>query len=84
MIRIIKSRRMTLAGHVAQMGRRGMNVERNKDRKRPLGRPRRRLMDNLKIDLRELGRDGKNWTDLAQDKGQCRALMNTILNPLVP
>jgi hypothetical protein len=37
--------------------------------KRPLGRPRRRWVDNIKIDLREIGRDGMDWIDVAQDKG---------------
>jgi hypothetical protein len=42
--------------------------------KRPLGRPRRRWVDNIKIDLREIGRDGMDWIDEAQDRDQRRAL----------
>jgi transposase len=44
--------------------------------KRPLGRPRRRKVSNIKLDLRERGWDGMNWIDLAQDRGQWRALVN--------
>jgi hypothetical protein len=52
--------------------------------KRPLGRPRRRLVDNIKIDLRERGWDGVDWIDLAQDRDQWRALVNTVTNLRVP
>jgi hypothetical protein len=52
--------------------------------KRPLGRPRRRWVVNIKIDLREIGLDGVNWIDMAQDRDQWRALMNTVLNLRVP
>jgi hypothetical protein len=45
--------------------------------KRPLGRPRRRWVDNVKIDLRETGWDGVDWIGLAQDRNQWRALVNT-------
>jgi hypothetical protein len=48
--------------------------------KRPLGRPRRRWVDNIRIDLRETGWDDMDWIDLAQDRDQCRALVNTVLN----
>jgi hypothetical protein len=43
-------------------------------------RPRRRWMDNIKMDLREIGWDGVDWTDMAQDRGQWRALVNTVLD----
>jgi hypothetical protein len=46
----------------------------------PLKRPRRRWVDNIKIDLREIGWDGVDWIDMAQDRDQCRALVNTVLN----
>jgi hypothetical protein len=46
--------------------------------KRPLGRPRRRWVDNIKIDLREIGWDGMDWIDLAQDRNQWRALVSTV------
>jgi hypothetical protein len=52
--------------------------------KRPLGRPRRRWVDNIKIDLREIGWDGVDWIDLAQDSDQWRALVNTVMNLRVP
>jgi hypothetical protein len=48
--------------------------------KRPLGRPRRRWGDNIKMDLREIGIDGANWIQLAQDRVQCRAFVNTVMN----
>jgi hypothetical protein len=48
--------------------------------KRSLGRPRRRWVDNIKIDLREIIWDGMDFIDLAQDKGQWRALVNTVMN----
>jgi hypothetical protein len=47
--------------------------------KRPLGRPRRRLVDNIKIHLREIGWDGVDWIDLAQDRDYWRALVNTVM-----
>jgi hypothetical protein len=52
--------------------------------KRPLGRPRRRWEDNIKTDLREIGIDGANWIQLAQDRVQWRACVNTIMNLRVP
>jgi hypothetical protein len=52
--------------------------------KRPLGRPRHRRVNNIKMNLREIGWDGMDWTDLAQDRDQWRALVNTVMNPLVP
>jgi hypothetical protein len=52
--------------------------------KRLLGRPRRRWEDNIRIDLRELGWGGMDWIDLAQDRDQWRALVNTVINLWVP
>jgi hypothetical protein len=52
--------------------------------RRPLGRPRRRWMNNIKMDLREIGWDGMNCIYLAQDRDQWRALVNTVMNFLVP
>jgi hypothetical protein len=52
--------------------------------KRPLGRSRRRCVDNIKMDLREIGWDGIDWIDLVQDRDQWRAPVNTIMNLRVP
>jgi hypothetical protein len=52
--------------------------------KRPLGRPRRRWVDIIKIDLRERGWDGMDWIDLAQDTDQWRALVNMVMSLRVP
>jgi hypothetical protein len=52
--------------------------------KRPLGRPRRRWENNIKMDLREIGMDGTNWIQLAQDRVQWRACVNTVMNLRVP
>jgi hypothetical protein len=54
------------------------------EERRPLGRPRRRWVDNIKVDLREIGWDGMDWVDLAQDRDQRRALVNTVMNLRVP
>jgi hypothetical protein len=48
--------------------------------KRPLGRPRRRWVNNIKMDLRKIVSDGMDWIDLAQDRDQWRALVNTLMN----
>jgi hypothetical protein len=56
----------------------------NPEGKRPLGRPRRRWVDNIKMDLREIGWDGMDWIDLAQDRDQWRALVNAVINFRVP
>jgi hypothetical protein len=52
--------------------------------RRPLGRARRRWVDNIKIDLREIGCDGVDWVDLAQGRDHWRALVNTVMNLRVP
>jgi hypothetical protein len=52
--------------------------------KRPLGRPRRRWMDNIKMDLREVGWDGGDWIDLGQDRDRWKAYVNTVMNLRVP
>jgi hypothetical protein len=54
------------------------------ERKRRLGRPRRKWVDNIKIDLREIGWGGMDWIDVAQDGGQWRVLVNTVMNARVP
>jgi hypothetical protein len=86
-IRIIKSRRMRWEGHVA-CTRAKRNVYRilvgKPEGKRPLGRPRRRWEDNIKIDLRVIGWGSTDWIDLAQDRDQWRAIVNTAMNLMVP
>jgi hypothetical protein len=52
--------------------------------KRPLGRPSRRWVDNIKMDFRKIGGGGMDWNDLAQDRDQWRALVNTVMNLRVP
>jgi hypothetical protein len=52
--------------------------------KRPLGRPRRRWEDSIRMDLREIGWGGMDWIELAQDRDQWRALVNTVMNLRVP
>ena len=52
--------------------------------KRPLGRPRRRWEDNIKLDLQELGRGDGDWMELAQDRKRWRALVSTVMNLRVP
>jgi hypothetical protein len=54
------------------------------ERKRPLGRPRRTSVDNIKMDLGEIECDGMDWIDLAQDREHWRALVNTVMNLRVP
>jgi hypothetical protein len=72
-IRMIKSRRMTWAGHVARMGEK-RNAYRilvgKPEGKRPLGRPRCRWVDNIKMDLTEIGWEGRYWIDVTQDRDQ--------------
>jgi hypothetical protein len=83
---MVKSRRMKLTGHVAQMVKRNAYtiLGGKQEGKRPLGRPRRRWVDNLKMDLRETGWDGMDWIDLAEDRKHCRSLVNTVMNLRVP
>jgi hypothetical protein len=84
---MIKSRRLRWAGHVARMveTRNASWVLVGKpEGKRPLGKPRRRWVDSIKIDLREVRWDGLDWIDLAQDRDQWRALVNTVMNLRIP
>jgi hypothetical protein len=86
-IRIIKARRMRLAGHVARMGenRSAYRLLVGKpEGRRPLGRPRRRWMDNIRMDLVEVGWGDVDRIGLAQDRDRWRALVNSVLNLRVP
>ncbi|KAJ4445754.1 hypothetical protein ANN_12439 [Periplaneta americana] len=86
-IRNIKSRRLRWAGHVARMGE-SRNAYRmlvgRPEGKRPLGRPRRRWEDNIKMELREVGYDDRDWINLAQDREQWRAYVREAMNLRVP
>jgi hypothetical protein len=70
---------MRLAGHEARIGAKRKSVGKPEG-KGPLGRPRHRWVDNIEMDLRELGWGGIDWIDLAQDRDQWRALVNTVIN----
>jgi hypothetical protein len=86
-IRVIKSRRVRWAGHVARMreGRGVYGILVGKpESKRPLRRSRRRWEDNIKMELRERGIDGANRIRLAQDRVQWRAFVSTEINLRVP
>jgi hypothetical protein len=86
-VRVLNARRMRWAGHVARMGEgRGVYIVLvgRPEGKRPLGRPRRRWEDNIKMDLREIGINGANWIQLDQDRVQWRAFVNTVMNLRVP
>jgi hypothetical protein len=84
---MIKSRRMRWAGHMARMGE-GRGVYRilvgRPEGKRPLEIPRCRWEDNITMDLREKGIDGANWIQLAEDRVQWWACLNTVMNLRVP
>jgi hypothetical protein len=86
-IRIIKSRRMRWAGHVARLGEK-KNAYRllvgKPEGRRPLGRPRCRWVDNIRKDLGEVGWGDVDWIVLAQDRNRWRALVNSVLNLRVP
>ena len=85
--RVIKSRRLRWTVHVARMeeGRSAFKILTGKPTgKRPLGRPRRRWEDNIRMDLEEIGINAGNWVDSAQDRNYWRALANVALNLRVP
>jgi hypothetical protein len=81
-IRMMKSRRIRWAGHIARMGAKrnayGILVGKPEG-KRPLGRPRRKWVDNVKMDLRDIG-----WDGVAQERDQWKALVKKVMNLRVP
>jgi len=86
-IRVIKSRRIRWAGHVTRMGeRRGVYrvLVGKPEGTRPLGRPRCRWEDNVKMGLQEVGCGGMGWIELAQDRDRWRALVIAVMNLRVP
>jgi hypothetical protein len=86
-IRIIKSRKMRWAGQVARMGEKRSAYRLlvgTPEGKKPLGRPRRRWVDNIRMDLGEVGWGDVDWIGLAQDRNRWRALVNSVLNLRVP
>jgi hypothetical protein len=86
-IKMIKSRRMRWAGHLARIGEKREAFRflvGKQEGKRPLGRPRRRWVDNIKMDLLEIGRGGVEWIGLVQDRDKWRALENEVKNLWVP
>ena len=86
-VRVVKPRRMRWAGYVARMGE-DRGVQRvlvgKPEENRPLGRPRRRWEDNIKLDLQEVGVVHGDWLELAEDRNRWRALVGTVRNFRVP
>ena len=86
-VRVVKSRRMRWAGHVARIGE-DRGVQRvlvgKPEGKRPLGRPRRRWEDNIKMDLQEVGGGRGDWMELTQDRDRWWALVGTVRDFRVP
>jgi hypothetical protein len=84
---MIKSRRMKWSRHIARIGKK-RNACRilvgKPEGKIPLERPRLMWMNNIKMEVRDIGQDGMDWIDLGQDRGQYRALLNTVMNPRIP
>ena len=82
-MRVIQSRRMRWAGHVARMGEeRGVYrvLVGKSEGRRKLGRPRHRWVDNIRLDLQELGCGYTDWIGLAQDRDRWRTLVNAVMN----
>ena len=83
----IRTKKSRWAGHVARMGEeRGTYrvLVGKPEGKRPLGRPRRRWVDNIRMDLQEVGCGHVDWIGLAQDRDGWRKLVNTVMNLWVP
>ena len=86
-MRVIKSRRMRWAGHVARMGEERVAIRvlvGRPEGRRPLGRPRRSWVDNIRMDLQEVGCGYVDWIGLAQDRDGWRKLVNAVTNLRVP
>jgi len=86
-VRVIKSRRIRWVGHVARVGEeRGVCrvLVGKPEGRRPLGRPRRRWVDNILIDLQEVGCDYMDWIGLAQDRDRWRTFVSAVMNLRVP
>jgi len=86
-VRVIKSRRMKWAGHVARMGEeRGVYrvLVGKPEGRRPLGRPRCRWVDNIRMDLQEVGCGYMDWIGLAQDRDRWRTFVSAVMNLRVP
>jgi hypothetical protein len=86
-VRVVKSRRMRWAKHVARMGEdRGVHrvLVGKPEEKRPLGRPRCRCGDNIEMDFQEVAGGRGDWMELAQDRDRWRALVGTVRNLRVP
>ena len=86
-VRVIKSRRMKWAGHLARMGeeRGAYRVLVGKpEGKRPLGRPRRRWVDIIRVELQEAGYGYMDWIGLAQDRDRWRTLVSAVISLRVP
>jgi hypothetical protein len=84
---VIKSRRIRWKGYVARTLeiRNTYNIlVARPEGKRSLGKPRGRWVDNIRMDLRDIGWEGVDWLHLAQDRNQWRALVNTVMNLRVP
>ena len=86
-MRVVKSKRVRWAGHVARMGE-GSGVYRvllgKPEGRRSLGRPRRRWVDNIRMDLQEVGCGCLDWIGLAQDRDRWRTLVGAVMNLRVP
>jgi hypothetical protein len=85
-IRLVKPKRMRWTGHVARIEKRNAYriLGEKPQGKRPLGKLRRRWVDNIKMDLRKIGWGVTDWINVAQDRDQRRAVVNTVMNLLVP
>jgi len=86
-VRVIKSRRMRCAGHVASMGEKRVVYRLlvgKPEGRRPLGRPRRRWVDNIRMDLQKVGCGYMDWIGLAQDRDRWRTIESAVMNLRVP